>query len=264
MPDDGLAGPLTPGNLGTQSFPFEMGVMPSPRPPTQLDPSAPPSVDDLRRISIEGALLRKKVQDGAKSGSESGESNRNLEAVPDIDETITLEGLGMGEIGGAMQRDESNGECGSGSSHPSSPSPPNRASVLLTPASAEVFHRALVRGTDTPEDFSRRDSIQDGLNGIKVIPDVDRGNLYYTSSQSLAGSEGEGGSDNASAYEPREEKTNGHQNGQSNGEGEKTQIDEEFVPVFASLAHTPQQLAEIQRMTNQAMKARMTRNNGQS
>lgn len=249
-----------------QAFPFEMGIMPSPRPPTQSSSNGQPSADELRRMSIESSVLKKKVKEEAKSGSESGEdAPRSPSALENIKETENLEGLGMGEIGdGNADRGRQLSGDGSASSHPSSPSPPTRASVLLTPASAEVYHRALVQGTDTPEEFARRDSLQDGLSGIKLVPDIARGNIYYTSS--LAGSEaGEGGSDNASAYEPREEGTILNGNTDRPGDGQSTEgkeipkISADFVPMFASLAHTPQQLAEIQRMTKEAMQARATK-----
>ncbi|KAK1920546.1 hypothetical protein DB88DRAFT_475820 [Papiliotrema laurentii] len=180
-----LAGPLTPGHPtanGSGIFPFDLGIMPAPSPAQPMpNGNGPLSAADLRRMSIESSVMKKK-KEAAKSGSESGEdSSRGLEALPDVDETGSVHGLGMGEldVGGSepMQRGGANGESGSGSSHPSSPSPPTRASMLLTPGSI-FLHQPLIQGAETPEEFGA-ESVSD-VSEIKMIPDAENGNLYYT------------------------------------------------------------------------------------
>lgn len=299
-PADELAGPLTPGHPtpppGSGQFPFDLGIMPSPS-PANVNPSplkGPPTPADLRRMSIESSVLKKKVQQPRSDRSESGEeSNRGSDPLPDIDETTSVQGLGMGEVGGSSSIETAasiNGESGTAShgrdsgageenesipssSHQSSPSPPNRRSMLLTPAPADVFHGALVQGTDTPDAFDQQQ--REGMSGItdiKVIADGERGNLYYREmgdrssfSSDSAHANGQNGHSNGA---------NGHANGHShdadhvslNDEDEEELVDadaagdsrlkEDYVPMFASLAHTPQQLAEIQRMREGAIKAK--------
>lgn len=292
-PADDLAGPLTPGQAGrlpynsfspqlqavagssSGQYPFDLGIMPPPstgKRPINL--GGPPSAADLRRQSIESSVLRKKGKPEGKGDSESGEeSNRSNGALEGITEA-EVQGLGMGDIepvgnSGDVEEHAETGDHGdigsSGSqdshSHPSSPSPPTRASMLLTPASADVFHRALLNGTDTPDEFSMTNNPD--MTGIKIIHDGERGNLYYTVPESRRDSE-HGGSDNASAYEP-ESKLNGHKHTNGDSDGANTNENgavsddgkkEDYVPMFASLAHTPQQIAEIQRMREEALKAR--------
>jgi hypothetical protein len=144
--------------------------------------------------------------------------------------------------------------------------------MLLTPASADVFHRALVQGTDTPDGFEQREPIG-GMNDIKVIADAERGNLYYRDmgDRTSFGSDGAHANGQAEghveALDQRPNGPDGHASGHPNGtidigedvethEAEDAGPTEDYVPMFASLAHTPQQLAEIQRMREGAMKAK--------
>ena len=151
-------------------------------------------------------------------------------------------------------------------SHPSSPSPPNASTMLLTPASADLFRRVMSNGSDNGAVPRLAGSSSNGgsssdlssLNGIKVISDGERGNVYYT--------------DNGDATlkfngkalrvpAPLMEATNGDVEHGANGEGEEegNGEDKEYTPMFASLAHTPAQLAEFKRMREDALKNKRPR-----
>ena len=186
---------------------------------------------DLRRMSIESSVLKKKNLQ--QPGSESGESISNRAGgEPLVEAEEALEGLGFADENGesitipSIETAKRNNQADSGegstssSSHPTSPSPQLRQ-VLITPATAEVFHRNGMHTPDSPAPPLN-------TNGIKVIIDGDQGNLYFREDQEISdGSAGEFKGDKKISVEP----------------------------VFASLAHTPEQLREIARMRENAAKA---------
>ena len=199
--------------------------------------------------------MKKKV----KQESENGEETKHLETLEDVSENSIRED-GENESS-AMQKDVA-GDSGSGSSRPSSPSPPNRASMLLTPASADLFHRALIQGAETPDEFQRDISHID-LRQIKVVSDAEDG-CFPSDGPAQPGSEGDVASDNASAYEPDDKENatlaNGHE-----VEGHGVEVaKEDYVPMFASIAHTPQQVREIHQMRERVIKARESRSSSRS
>ncbi|KAK4684432.1 hypothetical protein P7C73_g5745, partial [Tremellales sp. Uapishka_1] len=199
-----LAGPLTPGlNHPPSPHPLDVGngIMPSPslayQTHNQLGLGRPTSPQtqtaaDLRRISIESSVLKKKVK--AESASP--------EPQPMIEEEV--EGLGMGAVG------------------ISSPSP--KGQILTTPANSELYHPPLPTM----------------MNGIQCVPDGDRGNVYSLKHQD---------DDGTSVSEDEQEDPSTTNTSVSLEEGE-------YRPLFASLAHTPEQLLQIKRMREQALKER--------
>ena len=280
--DAQAAGLLPPGQPAAVNgaFTSDLGIMPLGSPASVQQPTSTAngglSPADLRRLSIESSVLKKKPQHPT---SDSGDSSPRAESdpLPDIDE-VSSKGLGVGELsiveeaftdpmGGQELSDggsrEGRGDNNSTDSHPSSPSPPNRASMLLTPASPDLFHCALsINGSQTPEiaflssGGGSRCDLSVPLQSIEVMHDGEKGNVYYHSAP--ASEIGEGGSDGVSALDTdmstrsaayREKST-------ENGSDENGDSKVEYTPMFASLAHTPQQLVEIQRMREDALRAR--------
>ena len=191
-------------------------------------------------MSIESSVLKKKVQ--RKTDSDSGESGSlrgaGSESLPEADEG--LEGLGIGDLGREEnvsiirlpnQNQNSTEGSTSSSSHPTSPSPQHRRQVIITPANADLFHR---NGTHTPAP---------DLNGIRVVVDAERGNLYFQDAPPRKeDQEAEDGDDAEDADDREVIKRAG-----------------QVEPVFASLAHTPEQVREIARMRRETMRVQRGR-----
>lgn len=320
--DSGLAGPLTPGNPGFlgppqhsplpngmgSGFPFDMNAMPLILPSGQHPISKPNGGQgaqaDLRRQSIESSVLKKKGQ--AKTGSDSDENGLPLQEIEETDSTEysgSEIGLGMGhmsEIDGIFTghrstrrlSSSSNGNQSSKSqngltethgSHPSSPSPPNRTTMLLTPASAsgtDLFHqmeRNGSRGSLYPE-MGRNGSTDDHgqstvqrspQNRIKVVHPDENDHSYYEGDEH--GLDGQDEVENGREVDVKA--GDQHEDCQANGQNHSAMIqtseivvpagsrsssrqEEAYMPMFASLAHTPAQVAEIRKMKEAAMKAR--------
>lgn len=223
--------------LGTMPLHSPSLRVPSPSPSRNGELSAV----DLRRMSIESSVLKKKVL--PKSGSESGESGSiraGSEPLVVADENV--EGLGFAVEDGDRKRVSSitsqpNGHSNSAegstssSSHPTSPSPQPRRHILITPANADVFLR---NGTQTPDS----PALPFDLNGIKVVIDTEHGNTYFRDDQLLV-----------KEASDVDERVHGDE---VNGGGEERDFAE---PVFASLAHTPAQVLQIAKMREDALKA---------
>ncbi len=247
-----LAGALTTGHLSAPVhqnglYPdIGLGTMPLGSPSLRAPSPSPSQIRgklseaDLRRMSIESSVLKKKVM--AKTESESGDSSSNRAgSEPLIEAEGTLEGLGFGVENGDTMRmsnttaptnDHSNSAEGStsSSSHPTSPSPQPRRHIPLAPATGDLFSR---NGTHTPDSPAPVD-----LNAIKIVIDNERGNVYFRD-------------DAHTSLDPPEEEE------EVKGiEAEQTEFAE---PVFASLAHTPEQLKEIAKMREEVVRAQRGR-----
>jgi len=243
------SGQLMPSRQPSGAYPsIGSGTMPLGSPAIRVpSPSSlregQSSAADLRRLSIESSVLKKKIK--PKSGSESGESSSNRAgSEPLIEANESLEGLGFVVEGADGNRlatisvpnvsSQGNSNSGEGStsssSHPASPSPQPRSHILVTPATADPFHRNGTHTFDSP-------ALAPHLNGIKVVIDNEQGNLYFRDDQSPS-------REPSPLFE-----------GEKIGE-EKREYSE---PVFASLAHTPEQLREIARMREDAVRAQRGR-----
>ncbi|ORX35124.1 hypothetical protein BD324DRAFT_652838 [Kockovaella imperatae] len=260
-----LAGSFLPASYGYNagaSFPGQASSI-APSHDQQNGQSSGKSAADLRRISIASQVLKQKP-DHPTSRSDSvssvGSSSQEHVGIPEDDGE--LNGLGVGDV--PLPRINGTRSPGIGPSPPSdpgSPSPPNRNSVLLTPApvSAEIFQRSAntsdcgsmrsngqVRTAESlspPTSGSSTDL--PGLNGVKVFPEGDRGNVYFAVSDLME----EAGQ--SVLFETAKKQSPSKQ-----GMDEKRTDGEPLVPMFASLAHTPAQLAEIQRMREEVLKGK--------
>ena len=286
-----LAGAIHPGLGYGFSMPSTAGAGAGSS--TQLSPALNGSYEmssaDLRRISIESSVLKRKP--GTSGTTSTSRSDSASDQGSQRGDSVEGGGLGVGDISrngptiseeGEEEEEVEIDEDAEGNpslslSHPSSPSPPNASTMLLTPASADLFQRTISDGSENGLSARVAGSSSNGgsssdlssLNGIKVISDGDRGNVYYP--------------DNANANgdatlrlngkvlqipAPLLESTNGNvdvglcENGvdEVNGERERgDEVDEEYTPMFASLAHTPAQLVEFKRMRDDALKNKRPR-----
>ncbi|RXK38423.1 hypothetical protein M231_04332 [Tremella mesenterica] len=245
-----LAGPLTPGQGNHPGS----GMIPSPSPnglhtpyPPELGLGVPNpsglSPADLRRLSIESSVLKKKA---LKEGSDSGDSRPEPILEHEHDPSHKVEGLGMGTISIKPDRTFTGPTFGN---------PPSQKSCTSSPSkdqsSSPVLH---------PESNGSH------FDGIKVISSA-KGNVY-----ALVGDNGSEGSmdsldvDNPSSNTSMTEPPSlpdilGPLHVEVNPDGKQSKIggengeegEEEFEPMFASLAHTPAQVAEIARLSEAAL-----------
>ena len=223
MPSPHPSGTYPGIGQGTMPLGSPAARAPSPGPSRE----GKPSEADLRRFSIESSVLKQKVK--PKSGSESGDSSSNRAGnEPLLEANTDLEGLGFaaenGESKGnsamAPQANSAEGSTSS-SSHPASPSPQSLRHILITPATADLSNRNGTHTSDSP-------ALPADPDGIKVVVDNERGDMYFRDERSRSPSPPSGKEEDG---------------------GEFTE------PVFASLAHTPEQLREIARMREGAVRA---------
>jgi len=231
--DQVMLSPHTSGtypSIGLGTMPLSSPSMRGPSPTLNRDGSS--SAADLRRLSIESSVLKKKVK--AKGGSESGESSSNRAGrEPLLEANEALDGLGFVVENVDAHRTstvvtESNGTSVEGStsssSHPTSPSPQPRQHILISPVNADLFHG---NGIHTPES----PALGSDLSAIKVVIDKEQGDLYFRDDNPLSSTPGD----------------------------EKAEQIEAVEPVFASLAHTPEQVRELARMREEAVRVQRGR-----
>ena len=292
-PLDELAGGSAGGRPGlqssslgrTDSFPFHMNIMPAPSTSHDAnEASGEPSAAEIRRRSIESSVLKKKVKE-EPTPSESGESSKSkspssnllpgIEEVDGSSRAASENGRDQGEEEGEGAISERNASEDTTSqpntfsdSHRSSPSPPIRGSMILTPASTQMFHRPLVSGSDTPDEFCMSNEALPlvAVEG-KEVPEPEGGDGIYfqqrrlsesnAHNHSTSGMEGEWaggqemdletGSDTAK-FGVRIETMSLADAVMGGAIKSGSEERDDYMPLFASLAHTPQQVAEIQRL----------------
>ncbi|KAL1407303.1 hypothetical protein Q8F55_006724 [Vanrija albida] len=277
---DVLAGPLTPGHLSpmplsmtgngtpmsqvSSPYPSEMSSLPNsantPARSSTNDGSSESqlSASELRRLHIASSVLKKKSKSNLKSSGDdssssgaqpvAGTESTQPDAVDDGGKQVA--GLGImaldkvqstfPSVNGTSERTRTKGasnnsSCSSMSSDASSP-PPGRH-LLITPSNADVFPSnglspLTLTGTPTTikaihEDDSENDNVFD----------VDNGAVRAKQNTVVA---------------PQQHDL------------QAMNSDADFAPMFASLAHTPEQLAEIARMREQAIRDRERRTRARS
>jgi hypothetical protein len=205
-------------------------------------------------MSIASSVLKKKTPKpaGTSDGSELSDLisegiEEGLSANVELEFKDQVEGLGIPiSISNNDYHKQSNSTLcfGSlGSLTPASPSPPNRGSMLLTPANADVYHGQVNGGQ------VEGDEVGTGKGGL-----VDG---------QIRGSDQ--GSEDGSGYKPSREVEivrENHQSSTNLREGKPSptndQVEvngqEDYVPMFASLAHTPEQIAEMKRMRDEVVR----------
>ncbi|CAD6567731.1 MAG: hypothetical protein TREMPRED_003912 [Tremellales sp. Tagirdzhanova-0007] len=201
--------------------------IPSPGPTASQNDKLAPS--DLRRLSIVSSVLKKKVQ--YKSGSESGESSSNragsesnVKGIEMIDGLRNATGNGDGKgVSSVTPQRNGNSNCAEGSvpssSYPASPSPQLRRQIPITSANpGDLGHN----GTTTPDS----PGLTTDLSSIPAGIDYEHDQMYLPDDQSP--------SKDASPFGLEQEEL----------ESDRALRE----PVFASLAHTPEQLGEIAKM----------------
>ena len=251
-----VAGTLTPGHFANGFYPnglypeIAMGTMSlgSPAAPTIPGPSPSPNAtqsdkllsSDLRRLSIVSSVLKKKVQ--TKSGSESGESSSNrggselnMKGIESINESGNAAGNGD-DKGVSSVTTQLNGNYNSAEGSASSSSYP--ASPLQQP------HRQIIISFDNAGDLPHNGTTTPESPGLTI---------------DLGESETVSGREHDSQFLPDDLS---HHKSASHSDREQEELDSERVlgePVFASLAHTPDQLGEIARMRESAQRAQRGR-----
>lgn len=275
---DLLAGPLTPGHLS----PMPMGMgnatpmsqLSSPY-PSEMSSSLPASANtparsstndgssesqmsasELRRLHIASSVLKKKSKPSLKSAADDSSSSNGAQPTSasetlqqETDEDKQVAGLGImaldkvqstfPSVNGTGERTRgkgasNNSSCSSMSSDASSP-PPGRH-ILITPSNADVF----------PSNGLSPLTLSGTPSTIKAIheDDSEDGNVFDHDVEDRA-------------VLTKQGKVDSQQHDRINRDGD-------YAPMFASLAHTPEQLAEIARMREQAIRDRERRTRARS
>lgn len=242
-----LAGPLTPGigPLATPSqlsspYPSEMAVgVTTPPPSASVNGESQMSAIELRRLHIASSVLKKKattsesgdsVPNSAKASESTTESSKASE--------IGVAGLGITQLNGVPSTFPSvNGtkptkqnSVSSSSSNASSAAPGRH--ILITPSNADLY-----QPTEQPSSKGSEPLVQE--------PDaVDSAQSDVTNGQC--------------DLQPKTECKRTIDDANKFSETNDTN-DAEFVPMFASLAHTPEQRAELARIRENAIRDRERR-----
>ncbi|KAL7420378.1 hypothetical protein Q5752_005348 [Cryptotrichosporon argae] len=293
-PSDVLAGPLTPGAYQSElpANTPSSGIMTSQvnGNGTHAGPSSGLTAADVRRISIEASVLKKKKTDDdsrrSRSDSAAGSvSSTGCAAIPEA-----VEGLGMGDIDppprvDGLQGSQAGSEPGEGA-EPAAPSsipgssapsvngsetfaPESRPRELSPPSSAspmgprsDASSPSPPRRLVTPAEIAIF-AAANGDKPIRCVPDADGGNVYMADD---VGAQDDAHDEHANGVAA----LNGHaeelkaalgRDGEINGaattvdaivDADANNSGDDGEPVFASLAHGPEQLAEIKRMRERA------------
>ncbi|WWD22637.1 hypothetical protein CI109_107130 [Kwoniella shandongensis] len=232
-----LAGPLTPGilsggglygmDIGSSTLPIGAVVLP-PAGSEEANGSRQ-SLAERRRFSIESTVLKKKVKDEKEASGEIIEEENGTQQVNGADGT-------------------ENGIDPTNNGHPASPSPVSRVNgglrVLHDGANGNVYY-----STEDGQTASSHLDTKDGSDNLDIenVPDLETDNEQTSSlSASVSGtlasasSNGDGESDPSERERERER-------------GRAMVISE---PIFASLAHTPEQIEEMRKMREEAVRER--------
>lgn len=243
---DLLAGPLTPGNgpsapgsQGSSQYPSDLSLNPAGTPSSSATGLSELSAAELRRINIASSVLKKKSR-VATDPSENGESSHAPASKPAVDiSDDTVEGLGIKQCDTVPSAFPSVNGAGSPSprtsprkptkqrstdsiSSDASSGPPGR-SLLITPSDTGPKTRSPATVMSPVPDGDETFTPEDANEGTPCPPQ--KGDDYFGPVSDV------------------------HDSSLGNG-------DTEFAPMFASLAHTPEQLQEIARIQSEALKRR--------
>lgn len=246
---DVLAGPLTPGHA--PSGPASQASSPYPSDLSLNPPSATPSssttavselsVAELRRINIASSVLKKKnrvATDASESGDSQPPSAIKRSESTDITEDSTVEGLGIkqydhvsstfpsanGPPSPTLPRNPVKQRSTDSISSDASSAPPGRP-LLITPSDTGPKSRS-PRTVMSPVPDDEEPFTPEEVNGDTPLPPS-----------------------KPECFQPLNDS---HDPAIVNG-------DAEFAPMFASLAHTPEQLEEIARIQAEAVRNRERR-----
>ncbi|KAK8844809.1 hypothetical protein IAR55_006659 [Kwoniella newhampshirensis] len=233
-----LAGPLTPGllgegglyamDIGSSTMPIGRGIPPSgDSEEVHSDAHALNALNQRRRFSIESTVLKKKVKEEKGANGESIEEENGTETL--ITENRT-----------------ENETDSTGDNHPASPSPISTTIVALRVledgARGNVYYSPET-GRSIPLQFgiSESDETSQANRGVEAVPDLETDTEQSSSlSASINGTTASASSSGDNECETRER-------------GRMMVIAE---PIFASLAHTPEQIEEMRRMREAAVRER--------
>lgn len=240
---DLLAGPLTPGHgqsvPGSQAssqYPSDLSLNPSGTPSSSATALSELSAAELRRINIASSVLKKKCR-VTTDPSESGDSQPPSAAMPaevDISED-SVEGLGIKQCDDVSSTFPSVNSPGSPTSH-RNPSKQRSTDSISSDASSGPPGRSLLI---TPSDTGPKTRSPQTV--MSPVPDDD---------ESFTPEDANGDTPCPPAKADYFGSVNDtHESSLTNG-------DAEFAPMFASLAHTPEQLEEIARIQSEALKRR--------
>lgn len=245
---DVLAGPLTPGHApsapasqDSSPYPSDLSLNPSATPSSSATAISDISAAELRRINIASSVLKKKnrvATDPSECGDSQSASASRPSDVTDISEDPTVEGLGIKQYDNVPSTFPSV----HGPASPSSPRNPTKQrstdSISSDASSGPPGRPLLITPSDTgPKSRSPK-------TVMSPVPDGD---------ESFISDDADGDTPcPPSKPECFDSLNDTHDPAIANGEAE-------FAPMFASLAHTPEQLQEIARIQSEALRNRERR-----
>ncbi|BEJ14554.1 hypothetical protein CspHIS471_0403210 [Cutaneotrichosporon sp. HIS471] len=241
---DLLAGPLTPGHgpsaSGSQAssqYPSDLSLNPSGTPSSSATALSELSAAELRRINIASSVLKKKSR-VATDPSENGDSQPASAAKPsevDISED-PVEGLGIHQCDNVPSTFASvNTPEGSPSSQRKPIKQRSTDSISSDASSGPPGRSLLITPSDTGPKTQSPQTI------MSPVPDDE---------ESFMAEEANGDTPCPPS------KTDYFGSVTETTDGSLANGDAEFSPMFASLAHTPEQLQEIARIQSEALKRR--------
>ncbi|WVF66787.1 hypothetical protein IAT40_001529 [Kwoniella sp. CBS 6097] len=276
--EDGLNGPMTPGltgypmDIGSSTMPIGLGH------PTSLGNGELSEERERRRQSIESSVLKKKVKEMSTIEGELKQSieEEDVQADDRIPITTTSNGVGSRSGSGSGSKfgfgSESMSELNSSASNSHPSSPRSAASALRplsngdVPAVVETGAGAGADGLNASTSTSKTHVTASSSNGLRVVSDGERGNVYYARNDERIGASVMGeqantinldASQGSTATLPNGTSSNAdiasdHQDGQGQAaftdaaESEAAETKSfELEPIFASLAHTPEEVGHI-------------------
>ncbi|WVQ94398.1 hypothetical protein IAU59_001477 [Kwoniella sp. CBS 9459] len=244
--EDGSNGPMIPAGL--TGYPMDIGSSTMPiglgHPASLGDHSEDSEENKRRRQSIESSVLKKKVKEMSTAEGELRQPIEEEEIQSgdriQVPATFSQSGSGSGSKSGFGSESMSEPNSSASNSHPSSPRSVASALPPLSNGGTVAISQNGVHANGHEPLISTGQILKTNgsRNGLRVISDGENGNVYYAS-------------------EDERVETNGHIDpaDDRNGDVGQTQGDDEidpeaadaksFEPIFASLAHTPEELGHI-------------------
>lgn len=240
---DLLAGPLTPGHgssaPGSQTssqYPSDLSLNPNGTPSSSATALSELSAAELRRINIASSVLKKKSR-VVTDPSESGDSQPPSASKPsevDISEE-GVEGLGIKQCDDSLSSTIPSVNSPGSPTLPRNPTKQRSTDSISSDASSGPPGRSLLI---TPSDTGPKTRSPQTV--MSPVPDDDESFTEDANGDTPCP---------PSKADYFGSVTDTHDSSLANG-------DVEFSPMFASLAHTPEQLQEIARIQSEALKRR--------
>lgn len=251
---DVLAGPLTPGHApsatashASSTHPSDLSLNPSATPSSSATTISDLSTAELRRINIASSVLKKKKKSVATDPSESGDSASAPASKPsdvaDICEVVsadmTVEGLGIKRYDDVPSTFPSVNDPSSPTS-PRNPAKQRSTDSISSDASSGPPGRPLLI---TPSDTGPKS--RSPRTVMSPVPDNEEA---FNPDDANEGTPC-----------PHSKTKCFHSLNDTHDPTIIANGDAEFAPMFASLAHTPEQLQEIARIQSEALRNRELR-----